>query len=103
MWTKLTVELGDIDPMTLKQRVEDVNHIVKALMTNKNTNRNHSIWYMFETHKDWQSNTHNQSYIVLLPRVKPRTVEIYKDLGYDLTQMGNISRTTRRTHFRQLK
>jgi hypothetical protein len=103
MWTKLTIELGNIDPLTLQKRVEDANCIVKAIMTNKKTNRNHSIWYKFETHKDWENNTHSQDYIVLLPRVKSRTVEIYKDLGYNLVQMGNMSRQTRRMHFRQLK
>jgi hypothetical protein len=103
MWTKLTIELGSIDPLTLRQRVDDANSVVKALMTNKKTNRNHSIWYMFQTRKDWDNKISSQDYIVLLYNVNHRVIEIYKDLGYNLEQMDNMSRKVRRMHYRQLK
>jgi len=106
MWSKLTVRLESKDPLSRQIEVDGINDLVRSLCTTRNP-KGHSIWYKYvydiERHGINKITMNGGgSYEVLIPRLSDRTIEVYKDLGFNISQMGNIGVTTRRTHYRKL-
>lgn len=101
-WHKMTFPLGNISPVEVEPRIKEIFELIRPMIKKR---KHGSPWFRFEAPRGWRNFTDKpeKNLIVLIPCLDDYTVEIYKDLGFEIEVCNNMSRSVRRVHFTRIE